>query len=287
MPDTILQISSDTVGLVSSGLSFPVSFRDVSNYAASINDLNPLYYDSQHAVAHPLFPVSLSWQALQRKGNGWENGLSNEMKNRMVHYDEHLIINRLVKAGDVLKANSQLIGMEKHKLGTKIQVKISYHTEVGEEAVVEYVSSVLLGVTCNQDKVFEKSPVNIQNMKGDMPSLWEMPLSIDRTAPFLYDGCTGISARIHTDETYARSIGLPGIIYHGTASLARCVTALLNQERDGNPHRIRSISAKFIGKLSLPNTLTVKLIARDGNSLSFLAIDQNRQPILAGNLTLQ
>lgn len=282
-----LHVSSDVVGLYSGVQQFNVSFRDVSNFAAAIGDNNPRYFDSLNACAHPIFPVTMSWQILQHRDNVWAKRFSLEIRNRMVHYDEHIEFNKNITTGDVLTANSQIIGMEKHKLGTKIQLKISYQTEKGVEVITEYVSSILFGVTCDEDKVVEKSPIDINNSDRHDSMMWEESINIDKTAPYMYDGCTGISAPIHTDENYARSIGLPGIIYHGTATLARSVTAIINKELGGDASRIKSISSKFTGKLTIPNTLHVNLIAHENKHISFLTNDKTGQSILAGNLTIR
>ena len=60
-----IHLSSDIVGAKLKPFQFEVTFRQTSNYAASIFDDNNIYYDtnkSHKIVAHPLFPVRISWQ---------------------------------------------------------------------------------------------------------------------------------------------------------------------------------------------------------------------------------
>lgn len=57
----------------------------------------------------------------------------------------------------------------------------------------------------------------------------------------------------------ARTAGLPGIILHGTATLAHGVTAVVDEQADGHPERVRRIVGRFSGMVDLPSTITVSV----------------------------
>ena len=67
MKQESIPLSSDWVGLQTEAQTFTVSFRDISNFAASLSDTNSIYYASGKAHAHPVFPVTLSWKTLTKK----------------------------------------------------------------------------------------------------------------------------------------------------------------------------------------------------------------------------
>ena len=285
MVENQLKLSPEVVGVPSGEKYFKVSFRDASNFAAAINDTSEIFYHSKHVSVHPLQVVTLTWQLLQDKENKWKKFIPPAWHDRLVHYDEHLEINRPVEVGEELVADSRIVSMTEHKLGTKIQTKATFTSAKGELIVTEYASSIFFGVQCEAEREIEKSPIDIKKSNDEITT-WEELVDIPKTAPYLYDGCTNISALIHTDDAYARAIGLPGIIYHGTATLARAISCIIQRELQGDPARIKAISTKFVGKLTVPNILKVRLSPREDRILPFQAFDNNDQVILIGNIKI-
>ncbi|HCW51455.1 MAG TPA: hypothetical protein DGR79_05245 [Clostridiales bacterium] len=93
--------------------------------------------------------------------------------------------------------------------------------------------------------------------------LWEVPVPIGEEAPYVHDGCTGLSFPIHTSPAFAEAVGLPGIILHGTATLSHAVRELVNREADGEPTRLRTISARFRAMVRPGTVMRVQLLGRE------------------------
>jgi acyl dehydratase len=84
--------------------------------------------------------------------------------------------------------------------------------------------------------------------------------SVAATAGHVYTECARIWNPIHTDPEYARAAGLPGIILHGTATLALSVSQLTKTAK-----RVR---CRFSGMVPMPSTLTVRA-SRVGDEVLF------------------
>ena len=72
------------------------------------------------------------------------------------------------------------------------------------------------------------------------------------TAAHVYTECARIWNPIHTDPEYARAAGLPGIILHGTATLALSISRVISFSEKNGEARVR---CRFAGMVLMPSTL--------------------------------
>jgi acyl dehydratase len=107
---------------------------------------------------------------------------------------------------------------------------------------------------------------------------------IERAALVRYAGASGDFNRIHWDDEFARSVGLPGVIAHGMYSMAlaaRSVSAFA-----GDPRALRRLRVRFSAMIRPGQTLTVTgaVAAVDdhgGVTLRFEARDDHGERVLA------
>jgi acyl dehydratase len=84
----------------------------------------------------------------------------------------------------------------------------------------------------------------------------EVAQPIERLALVKYAGASGDFNRIHWDEDFARSTGLPGVIAHGMYSMAvagRMVSAFA-----GDPRALKRLKVRFSAMIRPGQTLTVR-----------------------------
>ena len=83
------------------------------------------------------------------------------------------------------------------------------------------------------------------------------PLDVtpDRYLTVRYAGASGDFNPIHTDEEFARSVGLPGRILHGLWSMAQVARA--QTDAAGGPERLKALSVQFRGMGVLEQQVTV------------------------------
>jgi len=76
----------------------------------------------------------------------------------------------------------------------------------------------------------------------------------------VYTECARIWNPIHTDTAVAAHAGLPGLILHGTATLALAVSCILALEAENDPSRVRRIAGRFSAMVLMPSTITVRIL---------------------------
>jgi acyl dehydratase len=82
----------------------------------------------------------------------------------------------------------------------------------------------------------------------------------------IYTECARIFNPIHTDALVARAAGLPEIILHGTATLAMAISRIVESEAGKDPARVERIAARFGAMVTMPSTLTIRVLAREDSA---------------------
>ncbi|MBA3012073.1 MAG: MaoC family dehydratase N-terminal domain-containing protein [Proteobacteria bacterium] len=227
-----------------------ITWRDTTNFAAAIQDGNPLYFDDrakQGIFAPPTFPVAVTWPILSNLGDFIESkDFPKEVLFTQVHYTEHLIVHRLIRPGDALCLTGQIITLLPHRAGTHAVIEVAAVDTENNPVFTEYIGAMLRGVECLGEKGRQLLPA-IPDSDPSATPVWTCPIRIDPLLPYVYDGCTHIEFPIHTSPKFAESVGLPGIILQGTATLACAIRELIKQEADCDPTRIQEIACKFTG----------------------------------------
>jgi acyl dehydratase len=99
--------------------------------------------------------------------------------------------------------------------------------------------------------------------------------SVAATAGHVYTECARIWNPIHADPEYARAAGLPGIILHGTATLALSISKILETRKI----EVKRVRCRFAGMVLMPSTLTVRA-SRVGDELLFETHDAKGQAVI-------
>ncbi len=227
-----------------------ISPRDISNYAAAIQDMNQKYFDDEKEegiVSPPMFPVAVTWPVLSRLDKFIESeNFPTEVLMTQVHYTEHLVLHRLMRPGDKLSIKGAVKACLPHRAGTHAVICLEAKDSDGLPVFTEYIGAMLRGVSCSDGAIAGELLLVPENDTGGQ-TLWTSGIPIDPGRPYIYDGCTRIEFPIHTSPAFARMVGLPGIILQGTATLAYAIRELVNCEADQNPERIAEIACRFSG----------------------------------------
>ena len=118
-------------------------------------------------------------------------------------------------------------------------------------------------------------------MKQD-DSIPEMKVTPDAGLTKRYAAASGDPNPIHTDEEFARNVGLPGCILHGLYSMAQVARAN-TAAADGDPRKLKRLSVQFRGmgfpEQEITVTGTVKE-ERDGRALIDTVAEQSGNQII-------
>jgi len=261
-----MEISSHFVGTLLKPLEAQITWRQTTNYAAALGDANPRYLDDerpQGLVAPPMFCVAVTWPISERIREYIEApDFPFEIVSTQVHYTEHLEVRRLVRPGDRLTLRGRLAAIIPHKAGTLMVLRYDAFDPAGDLVFTEHIGGMMRGVRCTDSGAGAEQLPSVPSLATQGPILWGVPLPIDRTAPFVYDGCTNIHFPIHTSVKFAHQVGLPNIIYQGTATLALGVREMIDREAFGDPGRVKSIACRFTGMVMPGSSIKVQLLGR-------------------------
>ena len=256
-----MEISSEIVGIQSRPYEVELTWRQTMNYAAAVGDNNPWYFDDTREggiIAPPMLSVALTWPLLERYQEFWGDYVPLEVIQRQVHYRECLIWHRAMRPGDRLYIQGELLGIIPHRAGSYM---VGFYRAVdasGTPVFDEYGAALLRDVKCVDEGQMSQDVPAVPDLPKDESPLWEKQLAIDPLAAHIYDGCADIAFPIHTSAQFARLVGLPGILLHGTATLAMAVREIVNAEADGDPTRLRSVNCCFAGIVMPGSAITVR-----------------------------
>lgn len=267
-----MEISSHFVGFKAEPRHTELTARSAMNFAASIGDNNPHYFDDLQnggIVVHPMQAVSLSWAVGSDLGTHWKiPGYPGEVMLQQVHYTEFLEWHNLIKPGDTVTVQGELAAIMPNLAGTLLVVKFTATNQDGLPLYTEYEGALLRAIKCT-DGGEGKSALPIPpKFPAVNEPLWEKTLHVDPLAAHIYDGCGDIHFEIHTSRKFARDVGLEDTILHGTATLAYAIREIVNAETDGNPARLKSLSCRFSGMVPLDSDITVRLLAVEPDDMT-------------------
>jgi len=275
-----MRINSDIVGARLKEYTTGVTWRQTTNYAASVGDINPCYFDDLREggiIAPPMFAVAVSWPIQQNLFEYVEMPYPPDLFLTMVHYTEYIKFTRPIRPGDRLCVRGEVAAIIPHRAGSRIVFKFSVTDPEGRPFYTEFVSAMLRGVICDdggREAINVPAPPKSPTVAAPV---WEDDIYIGKEAPYLYDGCTNIVFAIHTSPAFARSVGLPGIILQGTATMAYAVRQLVNREAGEDPTKLEIISGRFTGMVLPDSWIKVRLLEREIKDLFFEVLNSQQQ----------
>jgi acyl dehydratase len=258
-----LKISADIVGREARAETVHVDKRWIMAYNAALGEVS--------ATPHPLFPVCYEWDATRalREVTGLQ-----ALNAQLVHAQHDLVIHRPPRPHETLTAAARVVAAEQRKPGAFVTIRLAAHGADGEPVSTSDYGMLYRGVALEGGsraiELLEDPPKHPKGPKriGDVP--------VAATAAHVYTECARIWNPIHTDPEYARAAGLPGIILHGTATLALSITALLKVFGNTPISRVR---CRFAGMVLMPSTLSV-YAAADGTSIAFETRNDRNEAVI-------
>ncbi len=246
-----MEISSRFVGSHCHPLEIVVTPRMSMNYAASVDDANPRYFDDERPdgiVAPPMIANALTWTISSEIENHWDSeGFPVDAMQQKVHYLEILECHRTIIPGEKIRIEGTLAAMLPHRAGTHMVIRYDGYDSEHKLVFVEYAGAMLRGVECLDGARGAENIPALPERAPKSEAVWERTLYIDPLACHRFDGCSNVHFPIHSSPAFAHFVGLPGILYQGVATLSVAVREITNMEAGGDPDRIRSIRCNFTG----------------------------------------
>lgn len=232
-------------------------------YSAALGESDPRYFDTSASggvMAHPLFPVCYEWPVSRPIRHIPE---LREHFPRLVHAEHDLTIHRPVRQGDRLKTVVRISSVQARRPGAFVVFRFETRDAAGGLVTSTDFGVLYRGVGVQGPDI--GSPIDLSGEEHRRESLGHIEVAAN--AAHVYTECARIWNPIHTDIAHARAAGLPGIILHGTATLALSVSSVL-KALQGDPAKVRRIRCRFSGMVLMPDRLQVAG-ARDGEAACF------------------
>jgi acyl dehydratase len=270
-PNAVAAISPAIVGYEVGPMVQAIDARWLMAYSAAVGALHPRYFDTTRASgpdAHPLFAVCYEWPLMVALR---DRALGDAVARAAVHARHHLVIHRLPRAADELRTTARIIGVEPRRSGTLVTVRFTTMDDHGQPVTTTHYGSVFRGVPLAAAGRSEESPPELRG-GATTDVRWSESIEIRANLAHVYTECARIWNPIHTDIAVARAAGLPGIVLHGTATLALAVSRLIDRELGGDPIAVREVTARFSAMVPLPSRYTLRARARGDDLLPFDAV---------------
>lgn len=260
-----LTINSKFVGVPWKIVEKEITWRDTTNYAAALKDMQECYFSDRNGVklkTHPMFPVTLGWPLIFDIENYIDIPEGRKIVGQILHFNTYIDFNKMIEAPVKLVIMSQIAQMKQHKKGTELTFQFTVTDDKNTKYHTEYMTCVARDVTCVGEDITMPEFPQYPKEKTDA-ILWKSnAINVDPEMPYIYDGCSGIYNPIHTSPAFAESVGLPGIILQGTATIALGIREVIAKEMDGKFSFVYSISAKLNSMVLQNHSLEVQLIKK-------------------------
>jgi acyl dehydratase len=278
-------IDAAIVGLTVGPLACTVDARWLMAYAAALGETDARYYDTTAPggpAAHPLFPVCYEWpaaMALRAKA------IDDRLALLGVHAQHTLVVHRAPRAGDSLRTRAQVTAVRQRRRGTLVVVRYATVDRTGVPVSTTDYASLYRGVALRgEDAEASSAPTK----DGDAGAIrWVDEIDVPAHTAHVYTEGARIYNPIHTDIAVARAAGLPGLILHGTATLALAVSRVIARDLAGDPTAVRGVAGHFTGMVTMPSRLGVRGRARRGSGLAFDVVEVAGQPVLSDGLVMR
>lgn len=238
--------------------------RQSMNFAAGLDDLNPWYFDDtrpEGTVAPPMLAVALTWPLSSGLHDGWGEGIfTPEVLARQVHYNESIVWHRTMQPDERLEITGRMVAISPHRAGALTVIRYDASDRSGALVFTEHITGLLRGVTLlDAGSTVEDLPCS-SPLAPVLEGAWSKPLAIHPLAAHVYDACSEISFPIHTSAAFAKQVGLPGAIYHGTATLGLALREILNREGGGDPRGLAEVHSGFRALVYPGSTVELRIL---------------------------
>ncbi|MDN5796879.1 MAG: MaoC family dehydratase N-terminal domain-containing protein [Intrasporangium sp.] len=237
--------------------------RWVMNYAASVLDRNPTYYDNRDArrlPAHPNYISHQEWEAISALHEVIE-GLTPDERQRGVHTSNDTQLYRPLVSGDEIGCVARVEAVDQHRAGARLTMRIDTTGPDGQAIASSVTRTIFRGVALDGPATgVVAPPPATTDPDGWQPEPHRSEhIEIDSLAAHIFSECARDYSPIHTDIAAADEAGLPGLILHGTGTFAIALSSLTNHEAGGDPTRVRRFGGRLGAMVLCPSALRLKV----------------------------
>jgi acyl dehydratase len=199
-----------------------------------------------------------------------------------VHASSYFHLHALLRPPTKIRNAAAPIAIFPTPVGTATLVRLWSWDADGTLLWEQYNTSIALGMTWVDKLYGDPGPEFTvgQPQPGQEPT--SIPIEITSDAPERFAVVQRDNHPMHYDDAFAKAAGYPGIIAHGTHTLALSAAAIITEVAPDNPASLKVFGGRLSGGAMPGSMLTLRLWPDQGNDRqwSFDLIDGSGKPIL-------
>jgi acyl dehydratase len=252
--ETAPSFKPEAIGVAGDPVSFEVTRERIAAYAAATNDSI-----APHAAGDLAPPVFAIVPAFQAAGIAAMQVIPGELLGAILHGEQDFHFSRPIEPEIKLSTVATPIGMRQRSSGVTVITRAETREAGGELLVEQYMTTFVRGAQGVTDIGEEAPPHRFDEKLRERDPDAEVAQTFDADQTFRYAEASGDSMRIHLDEEFAKSIGLPGIIIHGLCTMAFTSVAVIEHACAEDPSRLKRLAVRF-ATIALPEqTITTRI----------------------------
>jgi acyl dehydratase len=265
-----------------------VDADEIAVYAAASGDPNPAHQAGPDQVAPAVFPVVPVFRHMMSIGADPELGVDNP--GMIVHGEQRFVYHRPIRPGDRLVLHPSLDRVEdKGKHGVYV-TKVAAATVNGEPVVDQWATIVVRGAGSGASRPASgEGPASEEGPASRGAEAARFTRTVAPDMPARYAAASGDHNPIHLDDTFARSVGLPGVINHGLGTLSLVAGGLVEALAGGDVTHLRELAVRFTAMVVPGDELTTTVWdtpGLSGRGYLFETARADGTVVITGSLTL-
>ena len=270
-------MNRDCLGKGYGPVHLTVDAEGIAAYADATADPLPLYRGAD-PVAPPVFGIVPVWPAIKAALADGELGLD---VGRIVHGEQRMTFHRLIRAGDELTSWGRLSSIAERGDNEVFVLSFETREAAGSLVTTQDVVCVSRGTAASKRAQEGSQAAGASRDDGEGKPDLVRPLELPPDITHRYARASGDDNRIHIDEEFARSMGLPGIIVQGMCLFSIALQAVVDAAAQGRPEHLSSATVRFRRPLR-PGTTFDTCVYLDRDETRFEGRGQDGQVALRG-----
>jgi acyl dehydratase len=178
----------------------------------------------------------------------------------IVHGEQDMHFHQPLRPGSALSTTVTPYAVRVGGSGTRVVMKTESSDDgTGEPVLTQYFTIFVRGMSDGESAGADKPSHDFPEEARSTPVGDPFVVHVDDDQTYRYRDASGDQMPIHVDESFAKSVGLPGIIAHGLCTMAMCSQAVVRSVADGDPSRLSRLAVRFAANVFPGNDVEVQL----------------------------
>ena len=260
----------DKIGEWSDDVVFHAEKDHMVAFAAATNDDLPSHARGEYAP--PVYAVVPVFMAMARTTM---SVVPDDLPMRILHGEQDMRLVRPIRPGDDLRCRAKVIGIHGRSSGVTVTTYLETTDADGALVNEQYFTGFFRGGKLEGGRGVTAPGHQFDETLRERVADEKVEQTFDEDQTFRYAEASGDTMPIHTDEEFAKSVGLPGIIIHGLCTMAFVSRAVIQAACPEDPTRLRRLAVRFSAPARPGTTVVTQLWRTDDATYAFETLTED------------